>query len=211
MKKMQGLLVFAVVIGMMVPVQALDKKAAPAPAAGADKMAQMMALWQKNASPGENHKVLDAFAGDWENVMRNWMSPGQPPQESKGTNSNQWVYGGRFLKQEYKGPMMGMMFEGVGFTGYDNMKGEYVSVWLDNMSTGMMVSSPKYDAASKSLNEDGTMSCPGTGEKAMWYRSVWKSIDADHYSLEMYNKSPDGKEFKAMEIQCVRVKPAISK
>ena len=32
--------------------------------------------------------------------------------------------------------MMGMPFEGIGRTGYDNVTGKYWSTWIDNMSTG---------------------------------------------------------------------------
>jgi hypothetical protein len=36
---------------------------------------------------------------------------------------------------------MGMPFEGLGYTGYDNVKKQYFGTWIDSMSTGIMTSS----------------------------------------------------------------------
>src|SRR5437879_9050116 len=109
-------------------------------------MTKIMADMQKAASPNENHKVLDALVGNWEHSGKAWMmspdgkmSPEAKPEEFKGTNTNQWILGGRFIEQQVKGQMMGQPFEGIGMIGYDNTKGEYVSVWLDNMNTGLMI------------------------------------------------------------------------
>ena len=48
------------------------------------------------------------------------------------------------------GQWMGKPFEGIGYTGYDNVNGKYYSSWIDSSSTGMFVSQGGYDPASKS-------------------------------------------------------------
>ena len=174
-----------------------DGKAAPSQEA---KMAEMM----KMAAPGEGQKVLDAFVGSWTHTMKMWMAPDSKPEQATGTTVSQWVMGGRLVRQDARGTMSGQPFEGLGLTGYDNMKKEYNGIWIDNMTTGIMQSSMQYDAATKTFAENGTFACPMTGEKDKWYRSVTKITDKDHYSMEMYFKDDKGKEFKSMEILYTR-------
>ena len=164
---------------------------------------EQMEQWAKMSSPSENHKVLEAFTGKWDYTMKMWMKADSQPQESKGTSDNHWMYEGRFLVQDTKGEAMGKPFEGMGIIGYDNMREEYNFGWIDNMSTSMMVATGQYDPATKTLTESGTFACPMTGEKNRAMRSVWKIIDADHHSYEMYSTS-EGQEFKMMEIMYTR-------
>ncbi len=164
-------------------------------------MEKMKAL----TSPAEAHRVLEPLAGMWTYTGFFWMAPDQPAQEMKGTAHNTMVYGGRFLKQEIEGPWMGETFHGLGFTGYDNIKGEYVSTWLDSMATGIMSVAGQYDPSTRTLKQSGANSCPLTGEKARYGRSEWTVIDHDHTTYKSYMAGPDGTEFKTMEIKYTRV------
>src|SRR5581483_6486460 len=105
----------------------------------------MMAMMQKYGMPGANHQILQQSVGRWSYTVRSWMKPGDTPMESQGTSVNTLLLGGRFLQQNVTGNMNGQPFEGLGLTGFDNMRQEYMSVWLDNMNTGMMVGSGTAD------------------------------------------------------------------
>lgn len=179
---------------------AADKKAAPM------DPATMMALMQKNGAPNDTHKLLEQGVGRWTHTIRSWMKPDDSPMQSQGTSENTMVLGGRFLRQEAKGTWNGQLFEGLGYTGYDSIRGEFQSIWMDNMTTGMMIGSGSYDAPSKTISQSGRFSCPMTGDKAMWYRSEWKIMDNDNQTYTMYTKTADGKEFKSMEIVYRRIK-----
>lgn len=170
--------------------------------------AAQMAEWQKFSVPTENHKRLDALVGKWNHTVKWQMNPGDEVQTMQGTNENKWILGGRFIQQDAKGPATESFpaFEGVGITGYDNVKGEYNSVWIDNMGTGMMIATGQFDSASNAINESGTFSCPMTGEKSKTFHAVWKIVDNDHYTYEMYTNDKDGKEFRNMEVAYERLK-----
>ena len=114
--------------------------AAPAPAQEASKqqMDAEMAAYLKMAEPGAEHAMLAKFAGSWETTIRIWMAPNTPATESKGTAEIVAILGGRQLREEFSGEMMGMPFSGFGLTGYDKATKKYVSTWSDNMSTGIM-------------------------------------------------------------------------
>jgi ABC-type transport system substrate-binding protein len=171
-----------------------------------EEMQAQMAKAKEAGTPGAEHAVLKPLEGNWTVTSRSWMKPGEKPQQSSGTSSMSWVLGGRFLKQDYKGEWMGQPFEGMDYLGYDKIRKEYVSVWLDNMSTGLFQGAGQYDATTKTISQTGTFSCPFTGDKNMWYRSEWKIVKDDMNVFNMYMKDPAGKEYKSMEITYKRAK-----
>ncbi|MFN0118204.1 MAG: DUF1579 domain-containing protein [Elusimicrobiota bacterium] len=169
-------------------------------------MSEAMMNAMKHGSPSENHKMLEPLIGNWTAEVKGWMEPNGKVEESKGLAKNWWVLGGRFVQEEFKGDWAGQPFEGMGLIGYDNIRGQYESIWLDNFMTGMMKFSGKYDATTKTFSSDGDFSCPMTGEKNKWARTETKIIDNDNHVYLSYSKGPDGKEFKNMEITYKRVK-----
>src|SRR5262249_54980358 len=130
---------------------AVTAPAAPSATQPTPEQAAKMAEMQKLTSPGENHKRLDKMVGNWTHTIKRWMKPGDQPTSTTGTDEIGWMLDGRFLKQKTKGEWMGKPFEGVGVTGYDNIRQEYTTIWMDNMSTGMMHGTAQYDATKKIL------------------------------------------------------------
>ncbi|MFA5059342.1 MAG: DUF1579 domain-containing protein [Candidatus Omnitrophota bacterium] len=166
----------------------------------------MMEKWQQFSTPNENHKNLDFLAGEWTYTMKWWQSADTTPEESTGTTSSRWILGGRFVQSDVKGESMGQPFEGINIIGYNNLSKEYNSIWIDNMSTAVMATTSQYDPATKTFTEQGSVSCPMTGETNRAVRGISKIMDADHYSYEMFMNGLDGKEYKTMELIYSRVK-----
>jgi predicted enzyme related to lactoylglutathione lyase len=118
--------------------------------------------------------------------------------------------GGRYVITEHTGKMQmpgadGKMtdteFKGMSTEGYDNAKKKFVSTWIDNMGTGIMVSEGDYDAASKTLTYLGDYS-PAPGVKTKTRQAI-KFVDKDHRTMEMY-EDRGGQEVKTMEISYTR-------
>jgi hypothetical protein len=173
------------------------------PGVTAEQMAEAMKL----GAPSEAHKKLDAFAGKWNFTTKFWMDPKKKPEVMKGTAEHNWILGGRFLMANAKGEENKdwPAFEGMGLTGYDNVKKEYTSMWVDNMSTSTMKSTATFDDKAKTLTEKGTYNCPmKQAEQA--YRSVWKIKGKDAFQYVSYMTDMNGKEYKAMEIEYKRAK-----
>lgn len=168
-------------------------------------LAKALEAAQKSAAPGEAHKALELLAGSWTYTAQFWMAPEAQPQPMSGISTHVLIFGGRFLKQEIRGQAKGMpAFEGIGLIGYDNLRKEYQSVWLDNMATGMMIGSGQFNGASQAVPAQGDFSCPVTGEAHRKYRSLWRVVDANHNTYESYFYTPEGTEFKSMEINYTR-------
>ncbi|HKR65750.1 MAG TPA: DUF1579 domain-containing protein [Thermoanaerobaculia bacterium] len=165
----------------------------------------MMEAMMKAGMPGEPHKMLANMAGTWNAKVSTWMMPGADAMVMDGTSENKAVMGGRYLEQRFSGNFMGMPFEGVGYTGYDNVKKQYWGTWMDNMSTGMMMMSGAASDDGKTWTFTGTMADPMTGKDTKIDEKV-TVIDADHHTLEMWGPGPDGKMYKTMEIAYSRKK-----
>ena len=166
-----------------------------------------MEAMQRLGGPSEGHKALEPLAGAWTYTAQWWISPEGSPQSMTGTAINTVIFGGRFLKQEIRGDIQEGQppFEGFGFTGYDNIRKEYQTVWFDNMNTSMMRGAGQFDAETKTLTDEGDFSCPITGESHRWYRTAWAVVDQDHTTYESYSRTPEGGEFKSLEIHYTRV------
>jgi hypothetical protein len=157
--------------------------------------------WMKHTQPGEGHKMLSEMTGRWSYTMKWWATPSAKPDESKGTATGKMILGGRFLQQEVSSKVNGQPFNGMGITGFDSFRNEYQSMWIDSMSTHMMMSSGSYDANTRTLKETGNMTDLMAGMKDRWFRTELNMKDKNAYTYAMYSKDAAGAEFKMMEIE----------
>lgn len=166
----------------------------------------MQKAWQEYATLTEPHKRMASEVGTWTEDLTFWMSPeDNNPQKYTAIAQVKMILGGRYQEQKHTGRMMGMDFEGISTLAYNNASGEYTSTWVDNMGTGMMIASGKYDEASKSTTFNGEMVDPMT-KKIKEFRQVVTIIDNDTQKMESFENAPDGTEFKSMEIMMKRKK-----
>jgi hypothetical protein len=162
----------------------------------------MMEVYQKLATPGEPHKQLASLAGSWTTQTKEWMEPGKPPSESTGSVEMKMLLDGRFLQQEFNGNMMGQPFSGIGITGYDNLRKRYVSNWIDTMGTGIFSMEGTASADGKAITLKGQHAELEGGQ--MTHRAVWKIVDSNTQTFDMYGTHKGGKEMKVMEIVYTR-------
>jgi hypothetical protein len=165
----------------------------------------MMEAMTNAGKPGDAQKKLDVLIGTWDTKIDMWMAPGGEPTKSSGTSENKWIMGGRYMEQRYHGQFFGEPFEGVGYTGYDNVKKQYWGTWMDSMSTAMMMSTGSLSADGKTWTFKATMADPMTGKDSTSDEKI-TVVDADHHVMEMWGAGPDGKNFKMMEITYSRKK-----
>lgn len=182
-------------------IHAGDEKAAQQQTAEQAAMAAMM----KAGTPGGEHGSLAQMAGTFDVTVRMWSAPGTEPNISTGVSHNRMILGGRWLEQRFESTFMGQKFEGVGYTGYDNLKKQYVGIWMDTMTTGMMVSYGQPGTKANTYEFHGTMDDPVTGKSSSTTDTLVVS-DADHHASEMFVPAPDGTMFKMMELEYVRKK-----
>ncbi|UCC80757.1 MAG: DUF1579 domain-containing protein [Candidatus Zixiibacteriota bacterium] len=165
---------------------------------------EMMELMMKYGTPGEGHKLLEAFIGEW-NVTARWRSsPDAPVDESEGTSRVYWILDGRYLMEKYNGRMGEIPFEGMGIVGYDIYAEEYNSLWIDSYSTGFFMQTGTANEDGTIITLRGTYDDFYTGQKDKKSKTVLKIIDKNKHTTEMFDTTPDGKEYGSMELTYTR-------
>jgi len=176
--------------------------------AAAEKQAAEMAEYMKMSQPGPEHDKLKEMEGDWAADVKMFNPDGTemgPP--STGVMHCKMILGGRYLQLNYDGNMGGpggatMPFRGMGLSGYDKTKKKYTNVWIDEMSTGMMMT--EGTCTGDVLTSTGEMPDPMTG-KICKVKEVNTMTDKDHHKYEMYmTEGGSDKEMKVMEINYTR-------
>jgi len=166
-----------------------------------EDMQKGMAMWMELGQPSIYHKRLEYFVGDWDTTTKMWMGgPGSPAQESSGTAEYTWMMEGRWLAEKFHGNMMGMAFEGFMLLGYDNYRREYVSIWVDGMSSSMSFASGRLDQTGKIITVFGDMDEPMTGELGKVTKMVRRIVDDNTFVFEIHDLAIGGDNTMVMEI-----------
>ncbi len=165
---------------------------------------EQMKAWQEYMEPGAMHKMMASWDGEWDEEITHWMEPGAEGTQSKATCVTKSLMGGRYSESRHTGNFFGMPFEGIGVLAYDNAKKVFVSTWVDNMGTGVMIMEGKWDPGTKTITFKGKATDPMTG-KDMEMRETFRIVDDNKQVMEMFTVI-DGKEFKNMELTLTRKK-----
>ncbi len=178
--------------------QGKDKPAGKPAASGAGMGDMQMPM------PGPEHKLLAETVGKWNFKMK--MNGPTGPMESAGTSERKMSLNGWYLEDSTHSTMMGMPFEGHGYTGYDMMKKKYVGTWMDTMAGGaIMASEGTYDAASKTFTSMMDMPDQMSG-KYVKEKVVTKMTDADHMTSTFTTDGSDGKGMGDFSLEYTRAK-----
>ncbi len=164
-------------------------------------MQAMMEVYKKMAMPGAPHKLLARLEGTWTTKTKSWMDPDKP-MEMTGTCEQKMLLDGRVLQQVYTGDMGGETFTGINILGYDNHTKQYVSAWIDSMSSGIYYFEGTASADGKTITQECRYDDPARGP--MRWHSVTRIVDDNTLEYEMYLTPKGGKEEKAMEMTVTR-------
>lgn len=159
--------------------------------------------WMAFMTPGDMHQKVAQSVGTWKAEIKTWMGPGSEPTTSIATARGEMILGGRYLQSTYTGEFMGMPFEGASLTGYDNGRKVFVSTFVDNMGTGVMITEGKWNAAKNAIEMKGKQTDPITGKELKVRETLTFNSDGTQL-LEMWTEHK-GKEFKGMEIRYTKM------
>jgi hypothetical protein len=156
-------------------------------------------------TPGQQHKQLADGVGEWHGTVKMWMTEGSEVGESECKVKVSPMMDGRFLKVEWSGEMPGMgPYQGFGIYGFDNVAQKFVSIWLDNHSTGIMQGSGELSDDDNTLTWEFTHNCPITKKPAV-IREIEKFTGPNTKTIEMFATDPkSGKEYKMMQVEMTK-------
>src|SRR5438874_12518760 len=126
------------------------------------------------ARPNANHNLLGELAGTWNYVLKISMGSNKRLIETNGVVVRQPIMGGRYFLADFDVEMLSgtdgklekVNFKGKSIKGYDNVKKKFISIWIDNASTGPTIFEGSYDPASRIFTYAGeTEPKPGQKQK----------------------------------------------
>jgi len=185
-------------------VQPEKKPGAPAPTEMTPE--EMMKLWQELNPLTPQHQEMAKAVGKYDVLVRYRMAPDAPMRESKGKAEFKLILDGRFIEQTYSGDMEGVPFTGLGIEGYDHLKKQFQTVWMDSTTNMMTHFTGTASPDGKVITYTGKMDDPMTGQKDIPIKMVLRKVSDDKTIFEMYETMPGGKEFKSMEMEYTRQK-----
>ena len=165
---------------------------------------KMMELMMKYGTPGEGHKLIEPFVGDWNVANKWWPGPEAPAQESQATSKIVWILDRHYIQETVEGLIEGMPFKGTGIVGFDNYTQKYNSLWIDNMSTMFFLQTGTANKDGSVITMEGTYDDYMTGQKEKKSKTVIKLLGHDKRVVQMYDVGPDGKEYISMELTYTR-------
>ena len=186
------------------PAPAPSPAGEPQPPATVD-MAEMMKLAARYTQPGEPHRLLERFLGDWESETRITL-PGQKPPAERGTSRASWTMAGRWLQIENEGTLMQMPVRSVTLLGYDNFKMSYVLTNVSSLDTAMNHAEGDMDPTGKAMILYGTLDEYLTGEHDKMVKYVYRFPSEDKIVLEVHDLPIGEKNTQVIEIVYNRVK-----
>ena len=172
-----------------------------------DDQEKIMKLWKQYTSPGENHKHLEYFVGQWESIQKIWMQPGSEPIIMTQEISVESLFEGRFTRAHIKNKeeVMGIKIEAFVVTGYDNYNKRFFSVTYGNTGTNCSLMFGTLDKTGKIRKDTGEEDNFFT-KKKFKVRAVTTIINEDKYTYESYRIGPGENEVKITEITYSRKK-----
>ena len=196
--------VFGAVLIVLAAAGLVLAQAKPQDKSMADQQKAMQEAVMKAGAVNENHALLKPLIGKWKSAIKTWESPTGMPQTSEGSSTAMSLYDGRFVMEDLKSTMMGMPFQGMSVTGYDNLQKKFCIFWIDNSSTAFFLFMGTYDPMKKAFTYTSKWTMP-MGQ--VWdVRMVIRVVSNDEHVQEMHVTMPGMKEYKTMEITYTRAK-----
>ena len=150
--------------------------------------------------PSEPHELLAGTVGDWTLTIRVWSSPEAEPVESVGSATGRWILGDRFVETTFEGEVLGRPFEALKIEGYETANQEYVSTWRDNLGTYTMIFRGRCASTCLSRTMMADFRDPVSTKKLKIKGVTTLTDEEGGYTYESFVVTPDGQEFKNMEL-----------
>lgn len=146
--------------------------------------------------PTPEHARFLPLAGLWEGPTTTWFDPSTPPDHNHTQACFEAVLGGRFLRLQYSGTVIGKPHAGEMLFAYEIDEKRYSLAWIDSFHTGTMLM-----ISVGNITADGAISVLGSyaaGDQRWGWRTVLHP-NPDNLILEAFNVMPDGTEYPAIK------------
>ncbi|MEE8577964.1 MAG: DUF1579 family protein [candidate division Zixibacteria bacterium] len=173
------------------------------------KMQELQKASMRAAQPGPEHEILKGLAGNWQQTVNLWMSPGTDPMVIEGTCQMTMILGGRFLQSKSVSGEGGHKMETMTIVGFDRRTEKFTTVGFDTWGTYSTSAEGEYDVATKTITMAGTDYDPIMDHTQVYeFRTILTDKDNFAWEVVFLDKELAGsaEEFKMVEITYKRQK-----
>lgn len=162
-------------------------------------------LYEEMYTPGEKHKHLEYFVGEWASSQKIFRGPNKEPIIRKQEISVESLFDGRFTRARIITDVefFGKKLVGIVLTGHDNYKKKFVSVTYVNAGTDFSLMSGTLDETGEIRTDYGEFDDIESGGTYK-VKAITTILSRDKYTYDYYYYDTDGKEIHAMEITYFR-------
>ena len=155
------------------------------PGMTAEELADIQRRMREAAQLGEEHAMLAALAGEWDEVLTMWPSPGADAMVTEGTASAHMILDGRFLWLESTVSLPGQEAGSVILMGFDRRGGEFTSLGMDASASYWVTGLGTYDESTRAITMSGTDYQPIIGH-VQEYDFVMRLVDQSTFVWEIW-------------------------
>jgi hypothetical protein len=163
------------------------------------------------AMPGDQHRWLEPLVGSWTVEMLVYPGPGAAPFVSQGLRATrEWTLGGRYLREELRGAVMGNESARDAILGFNRLDGRFELVTVDTFEPGQMFYAGRDEPTPTrfSLHGDSTeagMGAEPTGRRRD-LRFEFEIQGPDRNIQRIFVRYPGGAEFLFVEQRFTRAR-----
>jgi hypothetical protein len=169
-----------------------------------EEMRRMQERMKAATATNEHHEELAYFLGDWD-VEVTLMVPGAPPQKSRATARCDWVIEGRWIGEKVQGTLVGAPYQQFALRGYDGYAKNDVVATVQSMDNALLVArGVVVDPQRKISAVYGTLDEYTTDELGKPFKAVTRRVDADHYTVEVWDLGIGADGAKVFEYRYAR-------
>jgi len=159
----------------------------PPPGMTAQELSDIQRRMREAAELGEGHALLRSLAGEWEELLKLWPSPGAEAMITEGRASAHMILDGRFLWLESNVSLPGQETGSVILMGFDGRSGEFTTLGMDASATYWVTGRGTYDQSVRTITMSGTDYQPIIGH-VQEYDFVLRLVDESTFVWEVWFK-----------------------
>ena len=196
----------ALVLALLAPSALMAMQDLP-PGMTAQDLADIQRRMREASELGESHAVLANLAGEWDEVVKMWPSPGAEAMVTAGRASAHTILDDRFLWLESDVSLPGQEAGSAILMGFDGRSGEFTSLSMDASATYWVTGRGTYDPPNRTITMSGTDYQPIIGH-VQEYDFVMRLVDESTFVWEIWFKDEmhtrGGPPHKMVEITFTR-------
>ena len=152
-----------------------------------EEMRRMQERTKAATATTDHHEELSYFLGDWDLEIA-FVMPGAPAQKSRATARCEWVIQGRWIGEKVQGTLFGAPYQQFALRGYDSYAKNDVVATVQSMDNALLVArGVVVDPQRKISAVYGTLDEYTTDELGKPFKAVTRRVDADHYTVEVWD------------------------